>query len=127
MKKIIISLLITLPTFQVLALDCNNAQTQLDMNQCANEEFKKTDMELNKIYQDVLKRTSGEHSKLLKSAQKKWIEYRDSDCKFQTFQTKGGSIHSMVYSHCLAEKTESRITEFKKALSCEEGDMSCPL
>ncbi|ATA24195.1 hypothetical protein BIY26_00990 [Brenneria goodwinii] len=127
MKKAIIALLAILPTFQTLALDCDNAQTQLDMNQCANEEYKKADSELNTLYQDVLKRTSDEQTNLLKSAQNKWIEYRDSDCKFQTFQSKEGSIYPMVYAHCLANKTADRINEFKSMLNCEEGDMSCPL
>lgn len=127
MKGIIIALLAMSSPFHVLALDCKNAKTQLDMNQCANEEYKKVDGELNMLYQDVLKRTSNEQTKRLKIAQNKWIEYRDADCKFQTSQFVGGSIHPMVYSHCLAEKTENRINEFKKALSCEEGDISCPL
>ncbi|WP_233961937.1 lysozyme inhibitor LprI family protein [Pectobacterium versatile] len=128
MKKLAIALFFILPTAQAAALDCNNANTQLDMNQCAVQEYKKVDGELNQLYQDVVKRVViEEHKALLKSAQRKWIAYRDADCEFQTFPTTGGSVHGMVYSQCLTEKTAERVEEFKTMLRCEEGDLSCPL
>ncbi|MBA0164067.1 lysozyme inhibitor LprI family protein [Pectobacterium versatile] len=128
MKKLAIALFFILPTAQAAALDCNNANTQLDMNQCAVQEYKKVDGELNRLYQNVVKRVViEEHKALLKSAQRKWIAYRDADCEFQTFPTTGGSVHGMVYSQCLTEKTAERVEEFKTMLRCEEGDLSCPL
>ncbi|PVY71159.1 lysozyme inhibitor LprI family protein [Pectobacterium versatile] len=128
MKKLAIALFFVLPTAQAAALDCNNANTQLDMNQCAVQEYKKVDGELNRLYQNVVKRVViEEHKALLKSAQRKWIAYRDADCEFQTFPTTGGSVHGMVYSQCLTEKTAERVEEFKTMLRCEEGDLSCPL
>ncbi|MBA0179269.1 lysozyme inhibitor LprI family protein [Pectobacterium carotovorum] len=128
MKKLAIGLFFVLPTAQAAALDCNNANTQLDMNQCAVQEYKKVDGELNRLYQDVVKRVAiEEHKALLKSAQRKWIAYRDADCEFQTFPTTGGSVHGMVYSQCLTQKTAERVEEFKSMLRCEEGDLSCPL
>ncbi|MFJ5329100.1 lysozyme inhibitor LprI family protein [Pectobacterium versatile] len=128
MKKLAIALFFVLPTAQTAALDCNNANTQLDMNQCAVQEYKKVDGELNRLYQNVVKRVViEEHKALLKSAQRKWIAYRDADCEFQTFPTTGGSVHGMVYSQCLTEKTAERVKEFKTMLRCEEGDLSCPL
>ncbi|WP_373365217.1 lysozyme inhibitor LprI family protein [Pectobacterium odoriferum] len=78
------------------------------MNQCAADEYKKVDGELNQLYQDVVKRVViEEHKALLKSAQRKWIAYRDADCEFQIFPTTGGSVHGMVYSQCLTEKMPS--------------------
>ncbi|MBQ4774598.1 lysozyme inhibitor LprI family protein [Pectobacterium versatile] len=128
MKKLAIALFALQPITQAAALDCNNANTQLDMNQCAVQEYKKVDGELNQLYQDVVKRVViEEHKALLKSAQRKWIAYRDADCEFQTFPTTGGSVHGMVYSQCLTEKTAERVKEFKTMLRCEEGDLSCPL
>ncbi|WP_442953129.1 lysozyme inhibitor LprI family protein [Pectobacterium sp. A5351] len=75
---------------------------------------------------DVVKRlVIEEHKALLKSAQRKWIAYRNADCEFQSFQTTGGSIHGMLYSQCLTQKTADRVKEFKSILSCKEGDLSC--
>ncbi|WP_308539042.1 lysozyme inhibitor LprI family protein [uncultured Pantoea sp.] len=127
MKKLIIAALIAFPVSQALAVDCENAEKQLDMNQCANTEYKVADKELNQTYQKALKATSGEQKSLLQSSQRKWIEFRDADCKFQTFISKGGSINSMNLSNCLLDKTKQRTDEFKKMLDCPEGDISCPL
>lgn len=127
MKKVILALFVTLPMASAFALDCNNAQTQLDMNQCASTEYKKADKELNDTYQQVLKATSGEQTNLLKKAQGKWNEYRDADCKFQTYSHRDGSINSMNVSHCLTSKTEQRTKELKEMLNCPEGDVSCAL
>ncbi|MDX6914283.1 lysozyme inhibitor LprI family protein [Pectobacterium carotovorum] len=128
MKKFAIALFALLPLTQVAAADCGNASTQLDMSQCAADEYKKVDGELNRLYQDVVKRlVIEEHKALLKSAQRKWIAYRDADCEFQTFPTEGGSLHGMLYSQCLTQKTAERVKEFKSMLSCKEGDLSCPL
>ncbi|WP_225087658.1 lysozyme inhibitor LprI family protein [Pectobacterium colocasium] len=128
MKKFAIALFVLLPLAQAAAADCDNASTQLDMSQCAADEYKKVDGELNRLYQYVVKRlVIEEHKALLKSAQRKWIAYRDADCEFQTFPTTGGSVHGMVYSQCLTQKTAERVTEFKSMLRCKEGDLSCPL
>ncbi|ATV43193.1 lysozyme inhibitor LprI family protein [Pectobacterium brasiliense] len=128
MKKRAIALFALLPITQAAATDCGNANTQLEMSQCATNEYKKVDGELNRLYQDVVKRlVIEEHKALLKSAQRKWIAYRDADCEFQTLPTTGGSVHGMVYSQCLTQKTAERVEEFKSMLRCEEGDLSCPL
>ncbi|BES84425.1 hypothetical protein PEC302107_21620 [Pectobacterium araliae] len=128
MKKLAIAVFVLLPITQATAADCGNANTQLEMNQCAADEYKKVDGELNRLYQDVVKRmVLEEHTTLLRSAQRKWIAYRDADCEFQTFPTTGGSVHGMVYSQCLTQKTAERVKELKNMLSCKEGDLSCPL
>ncbi|WP_456310152.1 lysozyme inhibitor LprI family protein [Serratia proteamaculans] len=127
MKKLILASLLLWPVSQVSAADCDNAETQLEMNQCANADYKKADKELNSTYQQVLKSTSGEQTALFRKAQKKWIEYRDADCQFQTFASSEGSVNSMNIGLCLKAKTEQRTKELKDMLSCPEGDVSCPL
>lgn len=127
MKKIIMVLLAVSPVFNASALDCDNAQTQSEMNNCATTAYKKADDELNKLYKNILKRTRGKHEKMLKNTQKKWIEYRDSDCQFQTYLSRKNSIYPMVYAYCCENKTQERVNEFKKMLDCPEGDVSCPL
>jgi uncharacterized protein YecT (DUF1311 family) len=63
----------------------------------------------------------------LKTAQNAWIKFRDTDCKFQSSASEGGSMYSMVFSGCLADKTLSRTKELNSLLHCKEGDTSCPL
>src|SRR3989442_247103 len=45
------------PAAQAKQQPCANAQTQSAMNQCAMEEFKKADAELNKVFQQLLLKT----------------------------------------------------------------------
>lgn len=109
------------------AIDCINPQTQSDITQCASEAYKAADQELNSTYQEVLKRTNNEHSTLLRKAQELWIQYRDADCKFQSFKTSDGSVGSTVHLQCITDKTKARTAEFKTMLQCPEGDITCPL
>ncbi|EFL91281.1 hypothetical protein REG_1819 [Candidatus Regiella insecticola LSR1] len=127
MKKMIMVLLAALPVFNASALECDNAQTQSEMNNCATAAYKKADDELNKLYENIKERTRGKHKKMLKKTQQKWIEYRDSDCRFQTYLSRKNSIYPMVYAYCRENKTRERVNEFKKMLDCPEGDVSCPL
>ncbi|MHA3539631.1 lysozyme inhibitor LprI family protein [Yersinia enterocolitica] len=126
-KKIILVTLLILPLSQALAVDCKNAATQQDMNQCANSDYKKADAELNRTYKDLLAKTTVAQRPLLKSAQLTWIKYRDADCTFQSSATEGGSVHPMIISACLTHKTEERTTQLESFLNCSEGDLSCPL
>ena len=126
MKKTIALFWVFFPLAQAAA-DCGDAQTQSEMNQCFYAEYGKADNALNKTYQKALKLTSGEQRNLLQSAQKRWISYRDADCKFQTYASRDGSVNPMNTAICLQTKTEQRTKELEDMLSCPEGDVSCPL
>ena len=126
MKKWIVVLLM-LPAAGVFAAECDNAITQIEMNQCAATAYKTADAALNQTYQQVIKRTDSEQKALLQTAQRRWIGFRDADCDFTTSSSRGGSIHPMLVSQCLQQKTEQRTRELQGLLHCEEGDLSCPL
>ena len=101
------------------------AVTQGGMNQAANTDYKKADAQLNEVYRQVLKKLEASEQAALKAAQNAWIHFRDLDCQFQSAGSQGGSIHSMVVSGCLTDKTQARINELKMLLQCQEGDVSC--
>lgn len=103
----------------------SHAQTQSDMNQSANADYKKADAELNKAYRDVLNKLDASGKTDLKAAQNAWIKYRDLDCKFQSGGAAGGSIQAMVVAGCLTDKTTARTAELRKLTECQEGDVSC--
>jgi len=54
------------------AQDCRNAMTQGELNDCANEAYKKSDAELNALYKQVVSRLKGDtkRTKLLATAQR---------------------------------------------------------
>ena len=100
-------------------------QTQGEMNDCATDNYHQWDVKLNSIYKKALEKYKSEDKKLLIIAERRWIAYRDAECKFETADTEGGSVHGMVYVGCLAYYTEARIKDLEMQLNCEEGDMSC--
>lgn len=111
------------------AVDCANASDQATMNQCAGQEFKSTDKELNAMYQQIIGRLKDnpDRKKLLVGAQRAWIAFRDTECKFSASGVEGGSVYPLIYSNCLTAVTKARIEALKQYLKCQEGDMSCPV
>ena len=96
------------------------AQTQMEMEQTAYDDYKQADTELNKIYKQVVKKLNEKEQQLLIIAQKDWIKFRDSQCKFEVEQYNGGSIQPLMYFTCLKEQTNNRIVGLKAILEDEE-------
>jgi uncharacterized protein YecT (DUF1311 family) len=104
-------------------LDCNNAQTQSDMNQCAADDLATADKALNaqwKLTRAAMVETDanldaaqkGAEKALLK-AQRAWIDYRDGQCEAEGFSVRGGSMEPMMVASCKARLTEVRTKELK--------------
>src|SRR5262245_66304509 len=55
-------------------------QTQLEMNQEACGNYKKSDLEMNRIYQKILRDYSGDKNfvQKMKVAQRAWVTFRDA-------------------------------------------------
>lgn len=101
----------------LLCLSFNlSAQTQAEMNKIAYDDFKKADTELNKVYKKVIEVLDVKEKQLMIKAQKDWLKFRDSHCKFKIEQFKGGSIQPLIYSTCLTERTNDRIEDLKTIL-----------
>jgi uncharacterized protein YecT (DUF1311 family) len=107
---------------------CFDAKTQLASNECFAQLYQETDAQLNVAYNRVvafMKRnlaTAQEQNsatqitynetamtKLL-AAQRAWLAYRDANCNSVKFQYEGGSIQPTIWSQCMAETTQQRIT-----------------
>lgn len=92
---------------------CPNAQSQLEMNQCAGNAYKAADGELNQTYRKLVAMLDAEDKAQLKVVQTAWLKYRDAHCEFVGDQYKGGSIRPMIHAFCLADVTRNRTTELK--------------
>ncbi|WP_444922103.1 lysozyme inhibitor LprI family protein [Microbulbifer sp. CnH-101-G] len=98
---------------------CNQRErTQLELNQCAHQQFLSSDNHLNKVYQQVLDSLTPQQQKKLRAEQRLWLQARDPDCKVAANnEALGGSIWPMLYELCRAEKTDVRIRELRKWIS----------
>jgi uncharacterized protein YecT (DUF1311 family) len=94
---------------------CPEAHTQLDMNQCADAQYRKADVELNRAYQQLV-RASGSSDAKLKAAQLAWLKFRDAECDYEASLYEGGSMMPMVYSFCLRDVTTERTRQLREAL-----------
>lgn len=110
-------------------IDCANAMTQADMNQCAYLDFEKADKELNRVYKQALvdqTRADKEAAemneayvgavKALKKAQRAWIDYRDGHCDGVGYEAVGGSMQPMLIEGCRARMTEARTKELRELI-----------
>ncbi len=92
---------------------CDDARTQLDMNVCADREFKNADAALNRLYNQLMAQVDEDGKAKIKSVELAWLKYRDSNCDYEASVYEGGSIKPMIYSFCLARMTQARTSELK--------------
>ncbi|WP_018609600.1 lysozyme inhibitor LprI family protein [Uliginosibacterium gangwonense] len=107
-------------------LDCNNAMTQGDMNECAYRDLKHEDQALNAAYNAYRARLSAKQKEQLKTVQLAWIKYRDLACDYDSSGVEGGSVRPMIYAQCITRRTHQRLEEIKALADCKDGDLSCP-
>src|SRR5229473_3087538 len=82
---------------------CDAAATQLELNQCYGEQFRKADAHLKNVYANLLKQMQSEAAiQKLKVAEKAWIQYRDLHCEAAKYEYEGGSMSPMVWAQCMA-------------------------
>ncbi|MBB4952687.1 uncharacterized protein YecT (DUF1311 family) [Agrobacterium vitis] len=104
-------------------LDCQNAQTQADMNQCAGLDLANADQALNKqwtLTRSAMVETDANQDtglkgaeKALLKAQRAWIDYRDGQCEAEGFAVRGGSMEPLVVAACKTRLTQQRTEELK--------------
>ena len=124
------SLLLALPLVLFAASaadrDCNNPMDQSTMNICADKDYRAADKKLNDVYSKVMTALddAGYRAKL-KTAQRAWIQYRDTECTFEVAENEGGSIYPLVYAGCLTRLTGARTKELQAYLACFKDADKC--
>lgn len=101
--------------------DCSNPQTQLEMPQCAQQDWQATDSNLNEAYKAAQVAMADIDAGLpeaekgaaagLRDGQRAWITYRDAACAAEGNLSHCGSIEPMVIAFCLARITKARATD----------------
>jgi uncharacterized protein YecT (DUF1311 family) len=100
-------------------LNCNNAQTQVEINQCAQISYQNADKKLNQVYQKLVPTLSSSSKKKLITAQQAWIKFRDTSCEFERSQYEGGTIAPTIYFGCLEKTTQQRTQQLQEYLNLE--------
>ena len=101
-------------------------KNQRTMEECAAQNASAADAELNSTYREALKKMSSVAAvKRLRSAQRAWLAYRDSECLVKVGPMEsGGSMHSLLWTLCIEDLTNLRIAALREILDCSEEP--CP-
>jgi uncharacterized protein YecT (DUF1311 family) len=85
------------------------AQNQLDMQECADAQYKAADVKLNASYKQVSTMMGDKTAKdLLVKAQRAWIAFRDAECTWSGDKYRGGSLQPYEAVTCLTDMTKER-------------------
>ncbi|MEH2435249.1 MAG: lysozyme inhibitor LprI family protein [Nostoc sp.] len=103
----------------VQKLNCNNAQTQIAINECAKLSYQRADKRLNLAYQQLLPTLETSRKQKLIAAQQAWLKFRDTNCEFERSRYEGGSIAPSIYSGCLENSTKLRTQELQEYLKSD--------
>lgn len=108
---------------------CDAARTAEEVSKCADGDLKVLDDALNKAYREIERRLADDNDakNALVAAERAWVHFRDSECKFAAAGVDGGSVYASVVMQCTADLTAKRIADLRTYLHCEEGDLACPV
>lgn len=103
-------------------IDCAEQNTTVEMNFCADEDFKASDAKLNAAYKKVLAQIADSDlekpydreswEKAMRESQRAWVTFRDADCKGAVpMEWSGGTGTTSAVLGCMTAKTDVRTKE----------------
>ena len=116
MKKRLIIILASL-SFGALAeeesIDCNNAMTTIEINQCAAIELESAQVKLDKYLNTSFEHNSHDPELIaaIKLAQQDWQAYMSSHCDSVYTQWRDGTIRGVMAISCKTKLTKQRTHE----------------
>lgn len=109
------------PTAQTI--DCANPQTQIDMTQCASNDYEAADARLNAAYGPAIAYMASIDADLdpadqgaeaaLREGQRAWITFRDANCTAEGYSVHGGTMEGMVILMCNTRLTLARAEDLE--------------
>jgi uncharacterized protein YecT (DUF1311 family) len=115
-KTFAVALLACAFTKSLLALNCQNATTTVEMKECASADLQKADKALNTTYKKLMAKLDEIAKEKLKKAQKAWIVYRDANAEFSADEMRGGTGEGLLYMSTVTQMTEQREKELAQYL-----------
>ncbi len=91
------------------AVRCNRNGNQMELNACAEQDFKASDARLNERYKALMGSLSPAAQTALRTEQRAWLKQRDPTCRKRIAGL--GSLAPLEYSACQQELTDKRVKE----------------
>jgi len=89
--------------------------TTYDIGVCLSKIYQRSDGELNTVYKAALREYSDNkrHAQNLRMSERRWISYRDAQCKAEYDLVEGGSGGPAAKLECLIKVTDQRTAELR--------------
>lgn len=104
-------------------VDCANAEVQMELTYCAEQDWLAADADLNTAYAVAREVMQGIDAELeasqrgaadyLRAGQRAWVTFRDATCAAEGYAMHGGSAEPMVIYGCRARLTEQRTADLE--------------
>jgi uncharacterized protein YecT (DUF1311 family) len=85
----------------------------LALENCFDRSYRAADVQLNQLYKQIRQLLTPDEQQQLLTAQRLWLQLRDSTCKAESDLYKGGTASSPAYSACLDGETRQRTADLK--------------
>ena len=92
---------------------CQVPSSTAEETACFADALKKSDSQLNQMYRRVQSVVAGDNLVNLRTAQRLWMQFRDTNCKAEYELYEGGSAAPTVRLACKEEMTRKRVEELK--------------
>jgi uncharacterized protein YecT (DUF1311 family) len=112
---------------------CSDANSEAEMYDCAARDLELADGELNAIWPSVRNAmkawderlsdyadAKGTANETILKGQRAWIDYRDSTCRLSGFESRGGTMESLIVTNCLADLTQRRVGELRALIAASQ-------
>ncbi|GAX41337.1 hypothetical protein NIES4075_23070 [Tolypothrix sp. NIES-4075] len=98
-------------------INCSKATSTPELKFCSQQSYQAADRKLNQVYQQVVSSLSSEAKQLLVTGQQSWIKFRDNNCNFEVYSSRGGTGYEIFRNGCLERLTKQRTKDLQDYLS----------
>jgi uncharacterized protein YecT (DUF1311 family) len=102
---------------QTQTINCSKAATTPELKFCSQQSYQAADKKLNQVYQQVISGLNSEPKQLLTTGQQSWIKFRDNNCNFEVYSSRGGTGYEIFRNGCLERLTKQRTKDLQDYLS----------
>jgi len=112
--RLLLVLLLLLPSEPAGASDCTKATTQREIEDCTRAEYDAANRDLNSAYRKYLASLPAPNREFLMKAQAAWVLYRDANCEASAAVYAGGTMATAELDGCKLLLTRERQAELKR-------------
>ncbi len=100
----------------LFAIDCNNAYSTVEMNECASQDYEYVDKQLNLVYKRLMSKLDSVGKEKLKTAQLAWLKFRDTQAELDADLFRDGTGSTVLFLSSKTSSTQKRVEELQAYL-----------